>query len=223
MDKKLLFQALFKFIAGLIMVGVLVFLPAGTLSYWNGWLLMAVVFGPMPLLGAILLWKSPELLRKRLNTKEQEDTQKHVVALSALMFLAGFAAAGVSFRFGWLMLPRWISCLAALFYLLSYVLYGWVLRENAYLSRTVEVQEGQRVIDTGPYAIVRHPMYAATVLLFFSMPLMLGSIAAAAIFLVYFPIIAARIRNEEAVLAEGLPGYRAYCQRVRYRLLPFIW
>ena len=223
MDKKLLFQALFKFIAGLIMVGVLVFLPAGTLSYWNGWLLMAVVFGPMPLLGAILLWKSPELLRKRLNTKEQEDTQKHVVALSALMFLAGFAAAGVSFRFGWLMLPRWISCLAALFYLLSYVLYGWVLRENAYLSRTVEVQEGQRVVDTGPYAIVRHPMYAATVLLFFSMPLMLGSIAAAAIFLVYFPIIAARIRNEEAVLTEGLPGYRAYCQRVRYRLLPFIW
>ena len=223
MDKKLLFQALFKFIAGLIMVGVLVFLPAGTLSYWNGWLLMAVVFGPMPLLGAILLWKSPELLRKRLNTKEQEDTQKHVVALSALMFLAGFAAAGVSFRFGWLMLPRWISCLAALFYLLSYVLYGWVLRENAYLSRTVEVQEGQRVIDTGPYAIVRHPMYAATVLLFFSMPLMLGSIAAAVIFLVYFPIIGKRIQNEEAVLTKGLPGYRAYCQRVRYRLLPFIW
>ena len=223
MDKKLLFQALFKFIAGLIMVGVLVFLPAGTLSYWNGWLLMAVVFGPMPLLGAILLWKSPELLRKRLNTKEQEDTQKHVVALSALMFLAGFAAAGVSFRFGWLMLPRWISCLAALFYLLSYVLYGWVLRENAYLSRTVEVQEGQRVIDTGPYAIVRHPMYAATVLLFFSMPLMLGSIAAAAIFLVYFPIIGKRIQNEEAVLTKGLPGYRDYCQRVKYRLLPFIW
>ena len=223
MDKKLLFQALFKFIAGLIMVGVLVFLPAGTLSYWNGWLLMAVVFGPMPLLGAILLWKSPELLRKRLNTKEQEDTQKHVVALSALMFLAGFAAAGVSFRFGWLMLPRWISCLAALLYLFSYVLYGWVLRENAYLSRTVEVQEGQRVIDTGPYAIVRHPMYAATVLLFFSMPLMLGSIAATAIFLLYFPIIGKRIQNEEAVLAEGLPGYRAYCQRVRYRLLPFIW
>ena len=223
MDKKLFFQALAKFIFGLIMVGVLVFLPAGTLRYWNGWLLMAAVFAPMPLLGGILLWKSPELLRKRLNTKEQEDTQKQVVALSALMFLAGFIAAGVSFRFDWLMLPRWVSCLAAAIYLLSYVLYGWVLRENAYLSRTVEVQEGQQVIDTGPYAIVRHPMYAATVLLFFSMPLMLGSIAATVIFLVYFPIIGKRIQNEEALLAEGLPGYRDYCRRVRYRLIPFLW
>ena len=223
MDQKLLVQALFKFICGLLMAGALIFLPAGTLHYWNGWLLMAVVFAPMPLLGVILLWKSPELLRKRLNAKEQKGTQKQVVALSALMFLAGFVAAGVSFRFGWLMLPRWISCLAAVFYLLSYALYAWVLRENAYLSRTVEVQDGQQVVDTGPYAIVRHPMYAATVLLFFSMPLMLGSIAAAAIFLVYFPIIAARIRNEETILAEGLPGYRAYCQRVRYRLIPFIW
>ena len=223
MDKKLALQALAKFISGLIAVAVLVFLPAGTLHYWNGWLLMAAVFLPMPFLGAVLLWKSPELLRKRLNTKEQQNTQKQVVALSAGMFLAGFIAAGLSFRFDWLMLPRWASCLAAVIYLLSYGLYGWVLRENAYLSRTVEVQEGQQVIDTGPYAIVRHPMYAATVLLFFSMPLMLGSIAAAVIFLAYFPIIAKRIRSEEALLAQDLPGYRDYCRRIRYRLIPYIW
>ena len=220
---KLLIHALAKFLLGLAAVALLLFLPAGSLLYINGWLFIGVLFIPMILLGAILLIKAPHLLEERLNSKEKESTQKGVVALSGLLFLGGFIAAGLDFRFGWSQMPLWLEIAFSGVLLVSYALYGEVMRENAYLSRTVKVQEGQKVIDTGLYGIVRHPMYAVTIPLFLSIPLVLGSWVSLLFFLHYPLIIVLRIRNEEKVLAEGLDGYREYMKKVRYRLIPFIW
>ena len=223
MDKSLLRQAMVKFFSGVLLVGLLLFLPAGTLHFRRGWLLMGILFVPMFLAGLFMLFKSPELLRRRLNAKEREGEQRTVIVLSGLMFLLCFILAGLNFRGSWMMLPRWVSLAAAGVFLLGYGLFAEVLRENAYLSRTVEVQEGQKLIDTGLYGIVRHPMYSATVLLFLAMPLVLGSPLSFAVMLLYLPIIAKRIRNEEQVLSKGLEGYREYCKRVKYRLFPGIW
>lgn len=220
---KLLAQGLLKMLSGMLIVALVLFLPAGSWNYFNGWLLCGLLFLPMLVLGALLLWKAPALLEKRLNTKEQEKTQMAVVAVSSLLFLAAFVAAGLDFRFGWTHVPIWLVCLAAVLQLAAYGLYAEVMRENAWLSRTVEVQENQKVIDTGLYGIIRHPMYTATILLFLAMPLVLGSWVSFAIMLLYPVVIVFRIRNEEQVLETGLAGYREYKQRVRYRLLPFIW
>ena len=220
---KLLAQGLLKMLSGMLIVALVLFLPAGSWNYFNGWLFCGLLFLPMLVLGALLLWKAPALLEKRLNTKEQEKTQMAVVAVSSLLFLAAFVAAGLDFRFGWTHVPIWLVCLAAVLQLAAYGLYAEVMRENAWLSRTVEVQENQKVIDTGLYGIIRHPMYTATVLLFLAMPLVLGSWVSFAIMLLYPVVIVFRIRNEEQVLETGLAGYREYKQRVRYRLLPFIW
>ena len=222
-DKKLFIQALSKYLMGLVLFGLLLFLPAGTFEYWNAWVLIAALFGPMLVLGAVLLIKSPELLAKRLASKEKESQQKTVVALSALMFLASFILAGLDFRYGWTSLPSWTVWTATGVLLLSYLMYAEVMRENAYLSRTIEVQDNQKVIDTGLYGIVRHPMYSATVFLFLSMPLVLGSMMSFVVMLVYIPIINVRIKNEEKVLSEGLPGYKEYKQKVRSKVIPFIW
>ena len=223
MDRKLFRQALTKFSAGLLAFGVLLFLPAGTFRYPQGWLLTGILFVPMFAAGLVMMKKNPELLRKRLNAKEEESEQKAVILLSGIMFLAAFILAGLSFRFGWWMLPFGASIAAAVVFLAAYVLYAEVLRENTYLSRTVEVQENQKVIDTGLYGIVRHPMYMSTLLLFLSMPLVLGSVISFVIMLAYIPIISMRIRNEEQVLEEGLEGYKEYKQRVRYKVIPLIW
>ena len=220
---RLLAQGLLKMLSGMLIVGLVLFLPAGSWNYFNGWLFCGLLFLPMLVLGALLLWKAPALLEKRLNTKEQEKTQMAVVAVSSLLFLAAFVAAGLDFRFGWTHVPIWLVCLAAVLQLAAYGLYAEVMRENAWLSRTVEVQENQKVIDTGLYGIIRHPMYTATILLFLAMPLVLGSWVSFAIMLLFPVVIVFRIRNEEKVLEEGLAGYREYKQRVRYRLLPFIW
>ena len=220
---KLLAQGLLKMLSGMLIVGLVLFLPAGSWNYFNGWLFCGLLFLPMLVLGALLLWKAPALLEKRLNTKEQEKTQMAVVAVSSLLFLAAFVAAGLDFRFGWTHVPIWLVCLAAVLQLAAYGLYAEVMRENAWLSRTVEVQENQKVIDTGLYGIIRHPMYTATILLFLAMPLVLGSWVSFAIMLFFPVVIVFRIRNEEQVLETGLAGYREYKQRVRYRLLPFIW
>ncbi len=222
-DGKLFKEALGKFFAGLLAMVLLLFLPAGSLRYRNGWLLTALLFGPMFVAGIAMLLRCPELLRRRLNVKEEQAAQKRVVALSGLMFAAAFVVAGLNWRFGWLVMPDWAIWTAAAVFLLAYALYAEVLRENVWLSRTVEVQRGQKVIDTGLYGVVRHPMYAATLLLFLSMPLVLGSPLSFAITLAYIPIIAARIKNEEAVLEAGLEGYADYRRRVKYRLIPFIW
>lgn len=223
MDKKLFGDAIGKFTLGLVLVGLLIFLPAGSLRFREGWLLLGILFVPMFIAGLVMLRFSPELLRKRLQAREEEMEQRLVLALSALMFLAMFVLAGLDFRFGWSRLPAWLIWVAAALFLLGYLLYAEVLRENAYLSRTVEVQEGQKLIDSGLYGIVRHPMYSATLLLFLSMPLVLGSLPAFAVMLCYIPILVLRIRNEEKVLAEGLEGYRAYQERVRFRLVPGVW
>ncbi len=220
---KLLAQGLLKMLSGMLIVALVLFLPAGSWNYFNGWLFCGLLFLPMLVLGALLLWKAPALLEKRLNTKEQEKTQMAVVAVSSLLFLAAFVAAGLDFRFGWTHVPIWLVCLAAVLQLAAYGLYAEVMRENAWLSRTVEVQENQKVIDTGLYGIIRHPMYTATILLFLAMPLVLGSWVSFAIMLLYPVVIVFRIRNEEQVLEAGLAGYREYKQRVRCRLLPFIW
>ena len=209
--------------SGLILVGLLLFLPAGTFAYPQGWLLIGILFVPMFIAGLIMMKKSPELLRKRLNVKEEQAEQKAVIALSGLMFLASFIVAGLNFRFGWIRLPLWVSYAAALLFLAGYVLYAEVLRENVWLSRTVEVQENQKVIDTGLYGIVRHPMYMSTLILFLAMPLVLGSVISFVIMLLYIPIIAKRIRNEEQVLENGLEGYAEYRKRVRYKVIPFVW
>ena len=222
-NTKLFVQAVTRFLAGLFIVGLLLFLPAGTFAFWQAWLLIFILFVPMFIAGLILMKKSPDLLRKRLNAKEEQTEQKTVILLSGLMFLAAFIAAGLNFRFGWFSLPGAVSFAAAIVFLLAYVLYAEVMRENAYLSRTVEVQENQKVIDTGLYGIVRHPMYMSTLLLFLAMPLVLGSVISFAIMLAYIPIISRRIRNEEQVLEEGLEGYREYKQRVRYKVIPFVW
>ena len=223
MDRKLFASAMLKFFSGLLLVGLLVFLPAGSFSYWQGWLLMGILFVPMFLAGLVMMAKAPELLRRRLNAREEQGEQKQVIALSGLMFLAAFVLAGLNFRFGWLTLPRWLIWAAAGLFLLAYALYAEVLRENTWLSRTIEVQEEQTVVDTGLYGIVRHPMYAVTVLLFLSMPLVLGSLPSFLVMLLYPFLIAKRIRNEEQVLEEGLKGYREYKTRVKYRLIPGIW
>ncbi len=223
MDKSLLRQAMVKFFSGVLLVGLLLFLPAGTLHFRRAWLLMGILFVPMFLAGLVMLFKSPELLRRRLKAREAEGEQRTVIALSGLMFLLCFILAGLNFRSDWMMLPRWVSLAAAGVFLLGYGLFAEVLRENAYLARTIEVEEGQKLIDTGLYGIVRHPMYSATVLLFLAMPLVLGSPLSFGVMLLYLPIIAKRIRNEEKVLSKGLEGYRDYCQRVKYRLFPGIW
>ena len=222
MNKKLFAQAIAKFLLGVVLVGALLFIPGG-LGYTKGWILMAILFLPMFAAGLVMLKKSPELLRKRLSAKEKQGEQQLVVKLSGLMFLTGFILAGLDFRFGWLPLPRAVSMVGAAAFLIAYLLYAEVLRENTYLSRTIEVQKDQKVIDTGLYGIVRHPMYSATVLLFLSMPLVLGSVISFVIFLAYPFIIAKRIRHEEAFLEKELPGYREYKEKVKYRLIPFVW
>ena len=223
MRKNLAARAVSKYLAGLVMVALLLFVPAGSLAYPNGWLFISLLFIPMLVLGFVLLFKAPELLEKRLNAKEEQGEQRKVVGLSALLFLAGFVTAALDFRFGWSQLPGWLVLAASVILLLSYGMYAEVMRENAYLSRTVEIQENQKVIDTGLYGIIRHPMYTSTILLFLSIPLVLGSGIAFLLFLVYPVLIAKRIRNEEQVLEEGLAGYREYKQKVKYRLIPFIW
>ena len=223
MDKTLLTQTLIKFLAGIILTGLLVFLPAGSFAYWQGWLLMGVLFVPMFFAGIVMLVKNPDLLRKRLNSKEKEGTQKAVVALTGLLLIISFVTAGLNWRFNWWILPDWTVWTATALFIISYLLYAEVLRENGYLSRTIEVQEGQKVIDTGLYGIVRHPMYMTTVIMFLSMPLVLGSPISFIIMLGYIPVIAKRIRNEEMVLSEGLDGYKEYMKRVKYKVIPFIW
>nr|MBR4280319.1 isoprenylcysteine carboxylmethyltransferase family protein [Clostridia bacterium] len=223
MTTKLFIAAIAKFALGVVLIGALLFLPAGTVNYPQGWLLMGILFIPMFIAGLVMMAKNPALLRSRLNAKEKEREQSLVVRLSATMFFAGFCLAGCSFRYGWLMLPRWVSILGAALFLISYALYAEVLRENTWLSRTIEVQEGQQVVSTGLYGIVRHPMYAVTLTLFLSMPLVLGSALSFIVFLAYPAIIVKRLLNEEEVLARELKGYTAYMQKVRWRLIPFVW
>jgi len=223
MKGKLLLNAAGKFLAGLLLISLLLFLPAGGFHYWNAWIFLGILFGPMLILGLVLWMKAPELLAKRLKNKEKESEQKQVVALSGLMFIGGFVVSALDFRFGWSNLPMWFVILAAVLQLVAYGMYAEVMRENAYLSRTVEVQENQKVVDTGLYGIIRHPMYTATILLFLAMPLVLGSLWGFVIFLIYPVVIAKRIRNEEMILEEQLDGYKDYKKKVKYRLIPFIW
>lgn len=223
MTIKLFIQAITKFIFGIILIGLLIFLPAGTLSFFNGWLFIGILFVPMLLAGIVMMIKNPDLLKSRLNAKEKQRDQSVVIKLSGLMFLAGFIVAGLDFRFEWFTLPKGVVIGASAVFVAAYIFYAEVLRENTYLSRTVEVQENQKVIDTGLYGIVRHPMYSATLLLFLSMPLVLGSVYSFLIFLAYPLIIAKRIKGEEEFLEKELDGYREYKQKVRYRLIPFVW
>ena len=223
MKKNLLIQAIIKFLCGALIVGLLIFLSAGTLDFWNGWLFMGVLFVPMFIAGIIMLFKSPELLRKRLNAKEESEEQKQVILYSGLMFILGFVLAGLNYRHEWIILPDIVVIIASIVFLISYILYAEVLRENEFLSRTIEVQENQIVVDTGLYGIVRHPMYMVTIFLFLSMPLILGSIISFLIFLIYPIVIVKRIKNEEKFLEQNLQGYTEYKQKVKYRLIPFIW
>ena len=223
MDSELLISALVKYFSGLFLVILLLFLPAGTFTYCQGWLLIIILFIPMLIVGLILLKINPDLLKKRLNVKEEQKDQKIVIILSIIMFLTSFITAGLNFRFKWIILPPLVSYISAFVFLIAYTLYGEVLRENAYLSRTIEVQESQKVIDTGLYGIIRHPMYMSTLFLFLSMPLVLGSIISFVIMLFYMPIIHIRIQNEESVLEKGLEGYIEYKQRVKYKVIPYIW
>ena len=224
MDKKRLFlQALGKFLLGVVVIGLLLFLPAGSLQYWQGWLLMGILFVPMFCAGLVMMAKNPELLRKRLNAKEGEKEQRTVVKLSGILFVATFVVAGLNWRFDWCVLPDWAVWVSAGLFLVCYLLYAEVLRENTYLSRTIEVQENQKVIDTGLYGVVRHPMYMATTVLFLAMPLVLASPLSFLILLLYIPLIAKRIKNEEMVLEEGLKGYKEYKRKVKYRVIPFVW
>ena len=223
MVAKLFFQALIKYVFGVVLVGALVFLPAGTFSFFNGWLFMAILFLPILIAGVVMFFKNPELLKRRLDSKEKQKDQSIVVKLSGLMFLVGFILCGLGFRFGWYTLPKTVSVIAAAVFLFSYVLYAWVMRENTYLSRTVKVEENQKVVDMGLYSVVRHPMYSATVIMFLAMPLVLGSVYAFAVFLAYPLLIAFRIKGEEKLLEKELDGYKEYKERVKYRLVPFIW
>ena len=223
MDKKLLITALTRVLAGIVIMAALIFIPAGTCAYWQGWLLLGILFVPMIVAGFVMMFKSPELLKKRLNMKEEQKEQKLVVALSGVMFIAAFVVAGLNFRFKWMVLSDWICIAAAIIFLIAYALYGEVLRENEYLSRTIEIQGNQKVVDTGLYGVVRHPMYMVTLVMFLAMPVVLGSVISLAITLIYIPIIVLRIKNEEKVLAEGLPGYRDYMRKVRSRLIPHVW
>ena len=220
---KLLVEALTKFACGLLLVGLLIFLPAGTFCYTYGWLLVGLLFGPMLIAGFVMLSKSPTFLKKRLDVKEKQAAQKGVVAFSGLMFIAGFVVAGLDFRFGWSAMPTWVVITASVLFLVAYALYAEVMRENAYLSRTVKVEEGQTVVDTGLYGIVRHPMYAATILLFLMIPLVLGSWYALIVFAFYPAIIIVRLKDEEDLLTRELPGYAAYKKKVKYRIIPFVW
>ena len=223
MTFKLFIEAILKFLLGVLLVGLLLFLPAGTLNFPGGCLFMMLLFVPMFAAGLVMMIKNPALLKKRLDAREKQSEQKDVIKLSGLMFLTGFILAGLDFRFGWSRLPAWIPVAASVLFLLSYLVYAEVLRENAYLSRTIGVQEGQKVVDTGLYAVVRHPMYAATLILFLMIPLILGSFFSLIIFLAYPAVIVKRIKNEEQVLSRDLPGYAAYMQKVKYRLIPLIW
>ncbi len=223
MTSKLFIQALIKFFLGVIVISLLLFVPAGSFHYCQGWLLMGILFVPMFIAGLILMAKNPELLQKRLDAKEDQKEQKSVVALSGLLFVAAFIIAGLNWRYQWFLLPNWVVWVAMVLFILSYLMYAEVLRENTYLSRTVEVQDNQKVIDTGLYGIVRHPMYTATTLLFLTMPLVLGSLFSFLIMLLYIPLIVKRIRNEETVLEEGLEGYKEYKQKVKYKVLPYVW
>ena len=220
---KLLVEALTKFICGLLLVGLLIFLPAGTFCYTYGWLLIGLLFVPMLIAGFVMLGKSPEFLKNRLDAKEKQGTQKGVVAFSGLMFIAGFVVAGLDFRFGWSAMPAWVVIAASVLFLAAYALYAEVMRENAYLSRTIQVEEGQTVVDTGMYGIVRHPMYAVTILLFLMIPLVLGSWYGLIAFAFYPAIIIVRLKDEEELLTKELPGYCQYKQKVKYRIIPFIW
>lgn len=220
---KLLINALTKFTCGLLLVGLLIFLPAGTLYYTGGWLFLGLLFVPMLIAGFVMLFKSPEFLAKRLDAKEKQATQKGVLAFSGLMFIGGFVVAGLDHRFGWSHMPAWVTITASVLFLAAYALYAEVMRENAYLSRTIKVEEGQKVVDTGLYGIVRHPMYMATVLLFLMMPIVLGSWYALIVFAFYPAIIIVRLKDEEELLSRELPGYTEYKQKVKYRLLPFLW
>lgn len=223
MTIKLFIQAITKIFSGMALIGLVIFVPAGTLSFFNGWVLMGILFVPMFFAGIVMMFRNPELLKKRLNAKEKQSKQKLVIILSGIMFLAGFIVAGLGVRFKWYSLPKGVAFGATAIFLLAYLLYGEVIRENAYLSRIIEVQEGQKVIDTGLYSIVRHPMYSATIFLFLSMPLVLGSIYSFLIFLAYPLIISMRIKSEEEFLEKELDGYREYKQKVKYRLIPFVW
>ena len=223
MDMKLLANAVTKFVLGLLLVAVLLFIPAGTVHFWNAWALICALFIPMFLAGSFMLFKAPELLRRRLNAREKQTGQRGLIALSGLMFAAAFVLAGLGYRFGWYMLPRIVSVQGVGWLLIGYGYFALVLMENEYLSRTVEVQEGQRVVDTGVYETVRHPMYSATLVIFLAMPVILGSVFSFVIMLGYIPIIVARIRGEEALLEQELEGYREYERKVRYRLIPHIW
>ena len=223
MDKKLFIQAMTKFIFGFIITALLLFIPAGTLDYWNAWLFIGILFIPMFMVGIILMIKNPDLLSKRLNSKENESEQKVLLLLGGIMFIGGFIVAGLNYRFQWMIIPKWMIIIATIIFLLAYILYAEVLRENMYLSRIIEVQENQKVIDIGLYGIVRHPMYVSTILLFLSIPLVLGSLVSFLIFLAYPVIIVKRIRNEEQVLERGLERYSEYKNKVKYKLIPFIW
>lgn len=223
MDLKLFFKAIIKFLAGVICIGLVIFIPAGTLNYWNGWLFMVLLFVPMFFAGIALMIKNPDLLMRRLNSKEKEKEQKIVILLSGVMFLSIFVVAGLNYRYSWIQLPNMAVLIASIIFVIAYILYAVVLRENEYLSRTIEVEENQRVVNTGLYAVVRHPMYSATILLFLSMPLILGSIISFAIALSYLFIIIKRIKNEEAVLEKELQGYTEYKKEVKYKLIPFIF
>ena len=220
---KLLFQAISKYVLGLVMIGLLLFLPAGTFQFWNAWLFIELLFIPMFILGLILWFKVKELLRKRLKSKEKETEQKQVILISLLVFVVGFIVAGLDFKYGWSYLPKEVTIISSIILIISYILYAEVMRENTYLSRTIEVQENQKVIDTGLYSIVRHPMYFATTLLFLSFPLVLGSFISFIIFLIFPFTLVKRIKNEEKVLEEGLKGYKEYKQKVKYKMIPFIW
>ena len=220
---KLIREALMKFTCGLLLVGLLIFLPAGSFAYTYGWLFVGLLFAPMLIAGFVMLYKAPELLKKRLDGKEKQGTQKGVVALSGLMFVAGFVVAGLDFRFGWSDMPAWVVITASVLFLIAYALYAEVMRENAYLSRTIKVEAGQTVVDTGMYGIVRHPMYAVTLLLFSMIPLVLGSWYALIAFAFYPVIITVRLLDEEKLLTRELPGYAEYKKKVKYRLIPFVW
>ena len=223
MNVKLFFEAIIKFVLGVILVGLLIFIPAGTLRYFNGWLLMGILFIPMFIAGIIMMFKSPDLLRRRLDVKEKESEQKEVVVLSGLMFLIGFIISGLNYRFGWFELPSVVVIISSVVFVIAYIIYAEVLRENAFLSRTIEVQKEQKIIDTGLYGIVRHPMYTATIFMFLSIPLILGSAISFIIFMLYPFIIIKRLKNEEEVLERDLKGYKEYKKKVKYRLIPFIW
>lgn len=223
MSVKLFFEAIIKFLLGVVLIGLLIFLPAGTLNYFNGWLFMIVLFVPMFIAGIVMMIKNPSLLASRLDAKEKQKEQGIVIKLSGLMFVVGFILAGLDFRYGWIKLPSWLPYIFAILFILGYILFGFVLKQNTYLSRTIKVEEGQTVVDTGLYGVVRHPMYMSTLLMFLSMPLILGSLVSFFVFLIYPILIGIRTVNEEKLLEKELKGYKEYKQKVKYRIIPFIW